>query len=1081
MKLVLILCVTAFVQVSAATYAQRINLNVNNASLEDVLDKLRLQSGFNFLYNSKMIKTAKPVSLHAVDELMTDVLEKCFKNQALTFVVNENTVVIKKKVLSNTSLLKNVEEVITGTVVDSKGIPLIGVTIKIKSSSTGVVTDSQGNYKINVPTLNGILVFSSIGFIDEEVPINSRTNINVTLKESVTELDNVVIIGYGTRKKSDLTGSLSQVKGKEINAYPATNVLQALSGRAPGVQILQNTGAPGAPVSVRIRGTNSIQGSNEPLYVVDGFPISGTDVSVLNNADIESIDILKDASATAIYGSRGSNGVVIITTKRGKAGKTRVDIESGYSTQTLTKKLDLMNAKEYAMFNNVQAKNDNLPPYFTQTQIDALTNDFDWQDFIFKKAPMKTLSANVSGGNEKTQFSVAGSLFDQEGIIRGSDYKRYSFRANLNHELSKKFSVNLSSILTRINSDRRNSGAGGRGNSMISAAILAPPTLTPFNDDGSYRILALSYPFISNVLVNPINFINEQTDELRANRILTNASISYKPIPELVFKFSGGIENADDRTDGYTTLKYVNSPGRASVRSSQETNLLSENTVSYNKIFNSKHNISAVAGVTFQTFLNTSVSASGDGYISDLSQTYDLGSANNPPIIPGSDYRKSVLMSYLGRVNYIFNDKYLATISMRADGSSRLQEGQKWDYFPSAALAWRVSKEEFFKNVTFISDLKLRVGWGSTGNQSVPPYGTLNLLTASKAVFDNTLYTAYAPGNRLASPVFWETTEQKDLGLDFGIFKNRITISTDYYIKDTRDLLNNVALPRSLGYSGTTKNVGHVRNKGFDLGIDARALTGKFKWDINTNISFNRNKVIKLDGGKDILGGFIALSNLTENVNILREGRPIGQFYGYVEDGYTDLGKIKFKDINEDGALNVNDKTYIGNPNPDFIYGFNSAMSYKNFEFVFFIQGSQGNDLLNVSSIGSTLDYGLGLNMPKEVLYNHWSKENPNAKYPIISRTTSPIASNRWVEDGSYLRLKNIQLAYNLPLGQLGLNGMRNLQVYLSGQNLLTFTKYSWWDPEVNSNGSSNSTSQGFDYYSYPNSKTVTFGVRAGF
>jgi len=592
--------------------------------------------------------------------------------------------------------------------------------------------------------------------------------------------------------------------------------------------------------------------------------------------------------------------------------------------------------------------------------------------------------------------------------------------------------------------------------------------------------LATAYPFISNVLRNPINFINEQTNEVRANRILANGSISYKPIPELVIKFSGGVENADDRTDEYTTRNFVNSQGSASVNSSQAISLLTENTVSYNKTFNSKHNISAVAGFTYQDFVNTSLDGGGNGFISDQSQTYDLGAAITPGI-PGSSYSKSSLMSYLGRVNYTLNNKYLATISMRADGSSKYSEGNKWGYFPSAALAWRVANEEFFKNITFITNLKIRAGWGYTGSQAIGPYATLNQLNSEKTVFDDALFTTYAPGTRLPGNLKWETTEQKDIGLDFGIFKNRLTITADYYIKDTRDLLNTVRLPSSLGFTSTIQNVGHVQNKGFELGLDARPLTGIFTWDINANISFNRNKVIKLYGGKDILGGFVGVTAVNDNANILREGQPIGQFYGYVEDGYTDQGKIKYKDIDGDGAFTAKDKTYIGNPNPDFIYGFNSSMLYKNFELTFFIQGTQGNDLYNVSSINNTIDYGFGLNMPKEVLYNHWSKDNLNAKYPVISRTTSANTSNRWVEDGSYLRLKNIQLAYNLPVGRLGANSLRNLQVYISGQNLLTITKYSWWDPEVNSNGGANSTSLGFDYYSYPTSKAVTFGIRAGF
>jgi TonB-linked SusC/RagA family outer membrane protein len=960
---------------------------------------------------------------------------------------------------------------ISGKVTSTNNTPIEGVSVRLKASSVGTTTNNEGNYRITVPGTKGTLVFSHVGHSEQEVSINNRTTINVTLNEGDKQLDDVVVIGYGTRRKSDLTGSVSQVKAKEINAYPATNVLQALSGRAPGVQVLQNTGSPGASVSVRIRGTNSIQGSNEPLYVVDGFPIAGSNPTVINNADIESIEILKDASATAIYGSRGANGVVLITTKRGRAGKTQVDFESSYSTQKLRKKLELMNAKEYATFYNEQAKNDNVAPYFTQAQIDGFDEGFDWQDFVFTKAPMKTTAITVSGGNEKTQFSLSGSIFAQDGIVKGSDYNRYSFRTNINHEISRKFSVNLSSTLTRINSDRRNNAGSNRGQSMISAAISAPPTLTPFNADGTYRLLATAYPFISATLTNPIYFINEQTDEVRANRILANGAVTYKPIPELAIKISGGIENNDDRTDAYTTRNFGISTGSAAVGSNQAVSLLSENTISYNKIFRQKHSVSAVAGFTYQDFVNTSLGGSGLGFISDASQTYDLTSAMTPGI-PSSSYSKSALMSYLGRVNYSFNNKYLATISFRADGSSKYSEGNKWGYFPSGALAWRVSNEKFFSNITFISDLKLRVGWGYTGSQAIGAYATLNQLGSAKTVFDDALFTTYAPGTLLPGNLKWETTEQKDIGIDFGILNNRITITADYYIKDTRDLLNTVSLPSSLGFTTTIQNIGQVQNKGFELGIDARALTGAFTWNINTNVSFNRNKVIKLYGGKDILGGAVNVTAIIDNANILREGQPIGKFWGYVEDGYDDKGKIKYKDVNKDGVFNANDKAYIGDPNPDFIYGFNSEI---------FIQGVQGNDLFNVSSVNNTIDYGFGLNMPREVYLKHWTPTNTTAKYPVISRSTSTNVSTRWVEDGSYLRLKNIQLAYNLPVNKFKADWLRNLQVYVSGQNLLTLTNYSWWDPEVNSNGGSNSTSQGFDHYSYPTSKSLTFGIRAGF
>jgi TonB-linked SusC/RagA family outer membrane protein len=969
---------------------------------------------------------------------------------------------------------------ITGKVISAKDqTALAGVSIRLKGTSRGVNTDKNGNFEIEVSQKNGTLIFSYVGFNLKEVNINGQSQINVSLMPSDTKLQDVVVIGYGTVKKRDLTGSVSQVKSDQINAFPTTSVMQSLSGRASGVQVMQNTGAPGDGISIRIRGTNSLQGNNEPLYVIDGFPTS--DASLVNNSDIESIEILKDASATAIYGSRGANGVVLITTKKGKVGKTEVNVESSYSSQTLRKKLKFMNAKEYATLYNEQAVNDNVAPFFSQDYIDSLGAGFDWQDLVFYTAPMKTLSVNINGGTEKTQFSITGSTIDQQGIIKGSEYSRYSLDFNIHHTISKKLNVRLATIMSRTMNDQLNDGRGSnRGQSMISGAISAPPTLTPYNSDGSYRVLSTAYPFIASGIVNPLNYIYQQSNQFRTNKILSNASVIYKPIPELAIKISGGIVYSDSRNDAYTSTKFVSSSGTASVSNSQSTSLLSENTISYNKTFNQKHALSAVAGFTYQDFNNTSLNGSGVGFFSDITQTYSLGSATTPGI-PGSGYSASSLISYLGRINYTYDNKYLATISYRSDGASVYSNGNKWGYFPSAALAWRVSNETFFRNITFISDLKLRAGWGYTGSQAIGAYTTLNQLSSGHTVFNNALYVTYAPGTRLPGDLKWETTEQKDIGLDLGILGNRILITADYYIKNTRDLLNNVQLPPSFGWTSTIQNIGQVQNTGFEFGVDARALTGKFKWDINGNISFNRNKVVKLAGHKDILGGKLSQALVIDNSNILREGQPIGRFWGYVEDGYDEKGYIKFKDLDSDGQITANDETYIGNPNPDFIYGFNSVMNYKNFEFSFFVQGTYGNDIFNVNTVNNTIDYGYGLNMPEAVYSGHWTPTNTNAKYPVISRSVTAKVSNRFIEDGSYLRLKNIQLAYNLSGESLKVNWIRNIQFYISGQNLLTLTKYSWYDPEVNATGSGNSTSLGYDWYSYPTAKSITFGIRAGF
>jgi TonB-linked SusC/RagA family outer membrane protein len=595
--------------------------------------------------------------------------------------------------------------------------------------------------------------------------------------------------------------------------------------------------------------------------------------------------------------------------------------------------------------------------------------------------------------------------------------------------------------------------------------------------------MTTAYPFISNVLTNPLNFLNEQKDNTDANVVLANASITFEPIAGLKLKIYGGVENNDNRTDYYQTRNFINSQGSASVSTTNNISLLNENTLSYNKVIG-KHNFGAIVGFTYQDFLYRSLGGSGNGFLSDITESYDLGSASTPGI-PSSGYSKSVLLSYLGRVNYSLNSKYLFTASIRADGSSKYSEGSKWGYFPSGAFAWKVKEEDFMKDVKFISDLKVRTSYGFTGSQAINAYATLNQLASGKSVYGDALYTTFAPGTTLPGNLRWETTGQADLGFDIAILDNRFRLTADAYVKNTRDLLNSVKLPASLGFTQTIQNVGQIQNKGLELSLDAKLLNGQLKWDVSANIAFNRSKVIKLYGGQDILTGSVDVSFISDNSSLLREGQPISVFYGYRKDGYDANGKEIYKDLSSangtpDGIINQFDKTIIGDPNPDFIYGLNSNLSYKNFELNLFLQGSQGNDIVNVSGIGNTLDYGFGLNMTKDVYNDHWTPTNTNAKYPILSRSASMRYSDRMVEDGSFLRLRNIQLSYILPTQKLGMSWIRNLQIFASGQNLLTLTKYSWWDPEVNSQGGSNSTAQGIDHYTYPTAKTVTFGIKLG-
>ena len=969
------------------------------------------------------------------------------------------------------------QRVITGVVSDYNGNPLAGVNVVVSGMTQGTITDENGKFRLEVPQNAKSLIFSFIGMESQEISLGSSNQVNVTLAESAVGLDEVVVIGYGTVKKSDLTGSVSSIKSTELSAFPTVNVVQAFSGRVAGVQIKQNTGAPGGSISVRIRGTNSIKGSNEPLYVVDGFPISGTSLTFINNSEIESIQILKDASATAIYGSRGANGIVLVTTKSGKAGKTKVDIESTFGNQVLSKKLELTNATEYARIYNEMLTNDGLPPYFSESDINSLGKGFDWQDFVFRKALIHTHDVTVTGGNDKTQFSMTGSVFEQEGIIKNSNHNRYSFRSNFNHNISEKFSINYTTLLTKINERYQNSGVGSRGN---SAALGAYPTKTPFNEDGTYLNLGASYPW-GTELKNPINWINEELSFGKANKVLAHVAFTYKPVEGLALKIMGGVENNDSRNDYYRTLKFIGSNGSASVSDGQSTSFLNENTITYTKSFG-VHSITAMGGFTFQNFKYTSLGGSGTGFLSDVTETYNLGSASVPGI-PNSGYSLSTLLSLISRVNYNYNNKYLFTLTFRSDGSSKYTPGNKWGYFPSAAFAWRISNESFMDNLNFISDLKLRSSWGVTGSQAISAYATLNQLFASKTVFNDALYTTFSPGTQLPGDLKWESTRQLDFGMDAGFVENRITFTADYYIKTTVDLLNSVSLPLSLGYTSTIKNIGSIENKGLEFEVSANIFPqGNLNWTIDGNIAFNKTKVLKLYQGEDIYGGSYNLSILDDYFNILREGEEFAVFYGYTEDGYDDKGLIRYVDRNNDGVITALDKSIIGNPNPDFIYGLNSTLSYKNFDLTIFLQGVYGNDIVNLSSPSITLDYGFGLNTLKAAYNDHWTPDNTNAKYPKITSKQNVKASDRFVEDGSFLRLRNIQLAYNIPTEKLRIsNVLRSAQVYVSAQNYLTITNYSWWDPEVNSSGGASSINQGIDFNTYPPSKSLNFGIRLGF
>lgn len=975
------------------------------------------------------------------------------------------------------------QTVVSGRIQDSRtSEPLPGVNVIVKGSgSIGTVSDLNGNYRLEIPD-GSVLVFSFIGYQNQEILVGNQSVIHVDMVEETEVLDEVVVIGYGTMRKSDLTGSLSSVKAEDMTAFTTSNAIQALQGRVPGVAITSNTGAPGGgDITIRIRGTNSIRGDNTPLYVIDGIP---TSINTINNYDIASVEVLKDASATAIYGSRGANGVILITTKKGKAGKTTVDYNFEYGIQSQINKLDMMDGTEWATLYNEQRLIATGKEYFTPEEVAAFGKGTDWQSLIFKDAPVQNHNVSVRGGTEKTQIFASGSMMLREGIIPNSSYNKYNLRSSIDHAISDWVDLSLAMSYSRTDNATQPSGEGNRGGTLVGAAVSAPPSLAPYNEDGSYKDIAIVYPFVSAILVNPVNIMNERSNKTKTDFSNVNASLTWKPVTGLSLKSSFSIQTTDIRSDSYRTSKYLRLTNNASVSSDKQTTIINENIANYDLTIADKHRLNFMGGFTYQQYDAFNMSAGGNGFLSDAPETHQLAAATNFST-PGTSYSDWVLMSYLARVNYSYQGKYLATASMRADGSSRYSKGDKWGYFPSMALAWRISDEDFLKDVSSLSDLKLRVGWGSTGSTAISPYTTMNMLSQGKTPAGGGLQTYYAASTTLPANLKWETTTQWNFGMDVSLLNQRLRITADYYLKKTTDLLNSVPLPPSTGYSNTVRNIGEMSNRGLEMLIEGDIIrTRDFRWDASVNFATNKNKVNKLYGGYDIYGSNINLSYINGTINLIREGEAVGSFFVFKDDGLDENGQIKYIDVNEDGNLTVADRFILGNPHPKVTYGINSNIQYKDFVFSFFLQGSLGNDLYNVGETAN-YDYGTGLNLKRKVLYSHWSdnnspEQNAAAKYPKLTANQNLVHSDRFIEDGSYLRLKNISLAYNLPIQKWAPNHwLSGLQVYVSGQNLLTITNYSGMDPEVSSLGGG--TNLGLDYMSYPNSKVISFGAKVTF
>ncbi len=957
------------------------------------------------------------------------------------------------------------------TVQDSSGQPLVGASVVVKGTNKYGITDNKGVCSLTSVGRDAVLVVSQLGMVEQEVATNGRSSIVITMKDDALMMDEVVVIGYGVQRKKDLSGAIAHVDGDVINEYSTLSVAHALQGRVSGVEVSTLNGQPGAGVQMRIRGANSILGSNDPLYIINGFP---GDINSINNTDIESVEVLKDASATAIYGSRGANGVVVITTKGAKTGDAKVTYDGNIGVQTLTKQIQMMDANQFMTYLNDKAAINGNDPIYSAEQIASNKVNTNWQDEVFRPAVITSHSVDITGGTDKLSASAGVSYFDQEGIMINSGYQRFALRTDVKYNISKYVTAHANVMISRANHQQMNSQGDSRGSSAMGAALTCSPLATPKKEDGSWNDL-YDQPATG---MNPLAYLTEIKNHWYSNRQMINADLTIRPVDGLSIQLAANVSNSNSRSDYTKPLNYPNSNGAASISIGEGVDFTNNNIITYDKQLG-KHHINVMGGFTYEQSVSKSVgTGTASGFLSDAVESYDINAAEIKGI-PTSGYSKWVLMSFLGRINYNYDNRYLVTASFRSDGSSRYSKGNKWGYFPSAAVAWRASQESFLRDVDWLSELKIRAGYGVTGSTAISPYSTQNTLSAVNVVFDKDLMVGYAPADRYLGDLRWESTAQLNAGVDFGAFNDRIRLTADYYYKKTTDLLNEVEMPRSSGYTTALKNIGSVSNRGFELQLDTKIIDSDFKWDFGVNFSLNRSKVLSLADGKDIFGATVSNTLVSGQLNLMREGEQMYLFYGYKDDGYDETGNLKYMDLDGDGKITTEDRTIIGNPNPDFLLSFNTSFSYKRFTLSAFFSGSFGNDLYSLTMVNLAYDYGYNANCYADVLGNYWTPENPDAKYPNILSNINLKMSDRFMYDGTYLRLKNLELNYDIPCGKGKV--FSKAKVYVSGQNLVTFTSYPLWNPDVNAYGGGSSLRQGVDSNTYPNARSFTLGCKLVF
>lgn len=1142
MKLTIAFVLSAIMVLNASVHSQDITYSGKNVPLVKVLRSIEQQTGYVFFYKTGDLNAIKPVTVSIKQADIGKAMNILLSGLPLQYRIEGNTIALTKAAADHSNR-KTTEAAVApsqpppvrGTVRDSLGRPIAGASVSVKGTARGTVTDAGGNFVIEA--VNGeILMISFIGYEPMEITVSATKTMNIVLRQKTDQLEEqLVVVGYGAVRRKDLTGSVGSANVTDMQKAPVISFEEALSGRVAGVQVTSADGQPGADISVVIRGNNSVTQDNSPLYVIDGFPMENPNTYTLNPQEIESIEILKDASATAIYGARGSNGVVMITTKKGKTGKPKLSYNVYYGLMQMPKRMELMNGYEFVKYQAERDSANAANNYFTEGRtLEDYRNiaGTDLQDEMFRTSAFQNHFISLSGGNpNSTRYAISGSVLNQDGIMINSGYTRYQGRVNIDQAVSSKFKLGINSNYSyarQLGTAPAEQRTGFfYGNLLYSAWAFRPVSARNVSTDPLEEEQGgdlSDEDFLNLMGFNPLKTAQNEYRARITDILTSNLYAEYELSPVLKFRATGGLTKSQTRRESFNnsqtplgsplTTAGQNNGVNGSVITNTLNSWLNENTLTYNKAFGKKHSLNVVGGFSMQDTRTASFGAAAN-----LIPNEALGLAGldqGQPVSVTSLSSRYTLASFLARANYSFASRYLFTASFRADGSSKFSPEHKWSYFPSGAFAWRLSNEPFMKNVNAISDAKIRLSYGTTGNNRVSDFAYLTQIDLPADIgysYANSPVKAAILSSLGNKNLKWETTSQFNAGLDLSLFDDRVSFTADAYKKVTHDLLLEALTPYTVGFFSAFKNIGKVQNTGLEFTLNTVNIKKEeLSWNTSFNISFNRNKVLALTENQTQL---FTLANWNIDLRsvppyVAAIGQPVAMFWGYVWDGnyqYTDFnqnadgtyilkegvpaygtnralvqpGNIKYRDVNGDSAVNTGDRTIIGNPNPKFTGGFTNDLTYKNFDMNLFFDFSYGNDVLNANRI--IFEGGGRVNQNMFATYNNrWTPENQNNSY---YRTGGGGPSDfgystRVIEDGSYLRLRTLALGYTFPASWLSRIKLNNIRVYASAQNLYTFTRYSGFDPEVSAYGSS-ALRPAFDYSVYPRSRTITLGATINF